>query len=279
MFSYLHKYHAGNFADVHKHIALIALIEYLKQKEKPFAVLDAFAGEGIYDLQSKEAQLNKEHKEGIEALLKGPRDHPLLQSYVHLVKSYNPVGEGPLQDYPGSPALIADLLREQDRGIFVENHPASFEALKSNFGKVKALKLHQRDAFEAIHALLPLSEKRGLVFIDPSYEVKSDYLTLAKALEKAFDKMSHAVFAIWYPILPEAHHKTLLRALHQGPFPNLYLGEWRPYPDKSKGLIGSGIVILNKGWQIDTQLSQVFNYLNKVCFKGGKYLSRVLKEA
>lgn len=278
MYSYLHKFHAGNFADVHKHMTLICLIEYLKKKSKPFCVLDAFAGEGLYDLHCKESELNKEYLEGINPILACDDLGELALTYLSTVKAFNPSCDDLINTYPGSPAIIQHHLRDIDRAILVENHPSSINVLKSQFPKNKCLSIHQRDGFEAIQALMPFSEKRGLTFIDPSYEVKSEYETVAHTVEKAYLKMSHAVFAIWYPILPDTPHKTLLRAINQGPYENIYLNEWRPYHSKNTGLIGSGMIIINKGWQLEKILTQAFSELNKKIYIEGKWDSKILKQ-
>lgn len=276
MYSYLHKFHAGNFADVHKHIVLLNLIDYLKIKNNPFCVLDAFAGEGLYDLQSNEAQLNKEFISGFQAVLNLEKPTPLLQSYIDVIRSFNPESDT-FRFYPGSPAVSLNQLREHDKLIAIENHPASFKCLQAQFKRAKNIHMHQRDAFEALTALVPFKEKRGLIFVDPSYEVKSEYKSLPLTIEKAHKKMPNAMIAIWYPILNENYHQVLVNTLCAKRFDNIYQCEWIPNPNQTQGLIGSGMIIINHGWNAEAALNQTFNMLNKSIFKDGVWLSKVIR--
>lgn len=278
MYSYHHKFHAGNFADVHKHIILISLIEYLKKKPKPFCVLDAFAGEGVYRLTTKAAQLNAEHNEGIQALLQASGLSQTITHYLNTIKSFNEENVNKLKFYPGSPLIIHRHLRADDRVIAVENHPTSSKILKENLGHLSQMGIHQRDAFEAISGLVPFAEKRGLIFIDPSYEVKSDYNTVAETVDLAYRKMPNATIAIWYPILQEDYARTLLRTIEKGPYTNLYFCEWRPFSDKTQGLLGSGLIIINKGWQLENEFSNAFRELNQKIFKTGAWRSKVVRQ-
>lgn len=255
MFSYQHRYHAGNFADVHKHIILVALINCLKKKDTAFAVMDAHAGEGIYDLQDKEAQKNKEHHFGVFRLTNTTGD-PLADDYLRLIQSYN---EGALRYYPGSSGLIAALLRPQDRGILVEGHPQAAKALRTNLAKNKQLHIHERDSGEALLALLPFKEKRGLIFLDPSYEVKSEYTEIVDTLAKAYAKFQHGVYALWYPILPEKRHLFLHERLKSCVFKDWICHEWLPYGKPPVGqLEGSGMIIINPPYQLKEQIEKTF---------------------
>ena len=173
MYSYQHRYHAGNFADIHKHLVLTAILHSFLKKETPFAVLDAFAGEGVYDLQSQESQRNKEYLQGFAALGAIPENLTLFQEINAIAGNYQ--GPGRSLVYPGSPAIINHYLRSQDRGIYIENHPQAYRELSRYFRDKENAHLHRRDGFEAIHGLIPFPEKRGLIFINPSYEVKQEY--------------------------------------------------------------------------------------------------------
>ncbi len=276
MYSYLHKYHAGNFADVHKHVTLLALVNKLKQKETPFCILDAFAGEGLYDLSCREAKLNKEHNQGIKRLLGHKLATKNLNEYFDLVQALNADN---ITTYPGSPAIILELLRDQDRAIAVEGHPQVFETLKSHLGKEKSMNLHHRDSFEAMTALLPFKEKRGLVFIDPSYEVKADYKTIILTIQEACKKMPNAIFALWYPILKENYHKNMIDRAVKADFKNLWISEWMPTSEeKAQGLLGSGMLIINKPWQLENSLTATFIELNKTVFKTGRWYQKTLVE-
>lgn len=271
MYSYLHKYHAGNFADVHKHIILLGLIEYLKKKPKPFGVLDAFAGDGEYNLNCSAAQLNKEYEGGIGALYHGEFNSELAQQYVQIVRQFNSKTPESVAVYPGSPRFISQTIRDGDKGILIENHATAYNTLHECLKKTKNIHLHQRDAFEGIPALVPMKEKRGLIFIDPSYENKSEYSELPKTIEKALEKMPNAMIAVWYPLLEEARHLKLIQAIKKQSYPDTYFCEWRPYPALTKGMLGSGLFIINNGWGCDLLFKQTFLELNEKVFKQGKW--------
>lgn len=281
MYSYLHRYHAGNIADVHKHSVLVALLDKLKQKSTPFCVLDAFAGEGLYPLNSVEARRNQEHKQGIERLFGGAKVPKSLNDYLNVIRHVNDEQIERLNLYPGSPKLIQQLIRESDRLIAVEGHPNSFANLKQHLGKNKQVHLHQRDAHEAMKALLPFTEKRGLVFIDPSYEVKNEYTTIIESVYQAYEKMPSAVFAIWYPILNEGSlHKKLIQKAVKADFKSVWICEWNHEKAqlKGQGLIGSGMLIINKPWQLENTLTGLFIELNKSIYQGATWFQKTLKK-
>ena len=171
--NYRHIYHAGNFADIVKHLVLIAILEQLKKK--PFAVLDAFAGLGLYDLNSEAAAKTLESDTGINKLLQATDPIPqLLQTFLNIV---NLVG---LNHYPGSPFIIKQLLRPNDRLIACELHPSDYLSFK----KLLPNNTHNIDAYNAIKAFLPFKENRGLIFLDPPFEVKNEFQKLLEALKK-----------------------------------------------------------------------------------------------
>lgn len=274
-FSYQHRYHAGCFADVHKHLTLLAILQHLKQKPTPFCVLDAHAGEGLYDLNSNESQKTLEHNNGIDRLW-GFDASPLVSQFFDIIKSYNPPGES--RYYPGSAAIIMNMLRENDRGLFIEKHPQAIAELRAFAAKHKNKKIHvhERDSNEALKALVPFAEKRGLVLIDPSYEVKTEYETIVHALQGAHQRFSQGIFALWYPVLPERYHETLLRLLKKTTIPKMWYCEWSPNPTQTTGMIASGMVVINPPWQLDTQLMNTFSTLNQSLFLGGQFKGATL---
>ncbi|MFI4937552.1 MAG: 23S rRNA (adenine(2030)-N(6))-methyltransferase RlmJ [Candidatus Berkiellales bacterium] len=267
MYSYQHRYHAGSFADLHKHLVLTAILIHLQQKLTPFCALDLYAGEGIYDLHSTESQKNAEYKLGIEAVFHIKNPPPLLQRFLSIIHHINPDPSQML--YPGSPEIIASFLRSEDEAILVEGHPQAFQHLKEHFDQHPQIHLHQRDALEAMHALTPV--KRGLVFIDPSYEVKKEYQAVANAVLKAYSHFSHGIYAIWYPLLEEEYHLKLIRMIRKADLPKVWSCEWIPYEKPPGGIIGSGMILINPPWQLDQQLAEVFKFLNQRVFVGGKY--------
>lgn len=188
--NYRHIYHAGNFADIVKHLVLISILEQLKKKEKPFAVLDAFAGLGLYDLNSEAASKTLESNNGIDKLLKLTNPIPeFLTAFLNIV---NLAG---LNHYPGSPFIIKQLLRPNDRLIACELHPSDYLSLK----KLLPNTTHNIDAYNAIKAFLPFKENRGLIFLDPPFEVKNEFQKLLEALKKIKLRVLNPIL-IWYPI-------------------------------------------------------------------------------
>lgn len=256
MFSYEHRYHAGNFADVHKHIALMGVLQHLSQKPAPFTVMDTHAGEGWYDLQSSYAQRLKEYEQGVARFIQSKPTDPLAQAYCRVISAENP--EGQWLRYPGSSAILVSFLREQDSGILIEHHPQAILALKQNMRKIRNIHIHDRDATSAIPALLPFAHKRGLIFVDPSYEVKSEYTAIANAVLSGYQRFSHGIFMIWYPLLPAGHHIALKQTLKKADLPSLIYHEWIPDRHQTQGLYGSGLAIINAPWQLEAQLKAIF---------------------
>lgn len=246
MYSYQHKYHAGSWADLHKHLILICLLNCLLQKNSAFCVLDAFAGEGIYDLKSEESQKNQEYLNGFNRILNTPELAIATKELVSIAQTINT----PLS-YPGSPFIIYNKLRQQDRGILVENHPQAYVQLKKYFNNKQNINIHKRDAKEAILALIPFQEKRGLVFIDPSYEVKTEYKIISSIIIQAYKKFPQAIYMIWYPLLAANRHLELILTLKNN-FYNMWQHEYINNSQDKAGIYGSGVIIINPPWQFDS---------------------------
>ncbi|HKY69889.1 MAG TPA: 23S rRNA (adenine(2030)-N(6))-methyltransferase RlmJ [Gammaproteobacteria bacterium] len=264
MLSYQHKYHAGNYSDLHKHITLIALLEHLRAKEAPFCVLDAYAGDGLYDLHCPESQKNLEHEQGFMKLTHGGHLPTLCEKLMAIAKNYQNSNS---LFYPGSPAIIQYYLRNQDSAHLVEKHPQSFKSLKCFCGKNPKVHIHQRDSIEALSGLLPFKEKRGIIFIDPSYEVKSEYRQLGEALLQAHHKFGTGIFLIWYPLLKVKRHLELIAAIKGIVSKPIWQMEWFPFKSTyADHLIGSGLVLINPPWQVDQKLTETFNHLMKSHF-------------
>lgn len=275
MYSYLHRYHAGCFADIHKHLTLIALLLQLQKKATPFCVMDTHAGEGIYDLQSEESLKNKEYVRGIEPLIEMPNPSELVKKLLSIIQSYKEQYQAP---YPGSPAIVKSFLRPQDSAICIEGHHRTFLNLEQHFGHEPNIHLHERDAFESLNALIPFQEKRGLVFVDPSYEVKTDYSNIADALLLSHSRFSHGIFALWYPILEQNFHEKMIAQFARSAVRSIWLCEWIPYPHENKGMLGSGMMIMNTPWQIDILLKDTFQQLNLQAFPNGLFRDLWVKQ-
>lgn len=257
MLSYRHAFHAGNFADVHKHVALVLGIEALCRKPAPFCVLDAWAGAGAYPL-SGPAERTGEWRDGIGRVLSGA-DPPLaVAAYLARVRAANPDGE--LQGYPGSPAIAAAMLREHDRLVCLELHPADHEALRAHFAGERRVQVHRRDAREGLPALLPPREKRGLVLLDPPYERDEEYAEVPATLRRAHRRWPHGSYLLWYPLLAGNPHGRMLADLAAGDIRRILVQELRLAPD-APGLRGSGLLWINPPWQADIALQQTGAWL------------------
>lgn len=255
MLSYQHSFHAGNRADLHKHGLLTWLLTHLTAKDKPASLLDVFAGRGFYDLASDAANKTGEAEAGITRVF--ARAWPeALAPWQEVLKSLNP--QGGLRYYAGSPLLAAKLLRPQDKLSFCELHPTEFKKLHDEFKADSRASLHHRHAHEALLALLPPTPRRGLVLIDPSYEVKTEYQQMAELLIKAQQKWPEGCFMLWYPLLQGERHIAMRRLLAAQDIPQV-IGEWRWreswHEDSAelhgKGMMGSGLLVLNPPWRMD----------------------------
>lgn len=262
MLSYQHLYHAGNFADVHKHVALVGLLRALQSKPAPLCYVDAHAGAGWYDLDRAEARKTAEADNGVYRLWESDDSPSPISDYRALLQHFNP---GPaLRFYPGSPALAAALLRDGDRAVLLERHPqeqALLRAwLKNDVKTDRRVAVHARDSYEGLPALVPPAVKRGLVLLDPSYEVKAEYDDIVDLLQKAHRRWSNAVYLLWYPLLPEGRHRHLLKRLLTGGLRKVLNAELC-FPGRERGMYGSGLAIVNPPWQFEKPLAQAGEYL------------------
>ncbi|PXV54161.1 23S rRNA (adenine2030-N6)-methyltransferase [Dyella jiangningensis] len=262
--NYRHAYHAGNFADVLKHTVLLALVEALQAKPTPFAYVDTHAGSGCYALDSAEAGKTGEYKDGIARLLfpdlhagngKAPPLPPLLRRWLDGILRL-PGNEHGLKLYPGSPLQVAHAMRESDSAQLCELHPEEATRLRELFHHDHRVHVHQRDGYEALKALLPPKEKRGLVLIDPPYEAQdAEYRVMEKALKMALQRWPTGVYAVWYPIKLRSQVQPFHRWLQHCGVRRVLRAELLVHPDDSPlRLNGSGMVILNAPWKLDEAL-------------------------
>lgn len=234
MLSYQHAYHAGNPADLHKHIVLAELITLLTRKDRGITVMETHAGRGLYDLSSAEAQKTGEAAEGIRAIDLDPQTL-YAQTIVAIRKTYGDAA------YPGSPLITSHLLRDQDRHILMELHPAEGPALKRTMRQTQA-EVHLRDGYEGVLATSPPTPRKGLVLIDPSYEVKAEYEQVADFVSKLIKKWAEASILVWYPILPAGRHRTMTTFMKD--LPHLS-HEVNFHYKEGKGMTGSGLFLIN----------------------------------
>lgn len=248
MLSYQHAYHAGNAADVHKHALLATALAYLVKKDKALSYLETHAGRGLYDLTDAAAQRTGEAKQGVARLLQAlPETHP----YVHVVAEIrNDFGASA---YPGSPLIAARLLRRFDRIDLAELHPQEHAALTTAMPESPNTRVHKRDGLEMAKALTPPDPRRGLMLIDPSWEVRDDYVRLAKLLPLLHRKWGVGIVMLWYPILADRRHLPMTRALRDA-IPDIMLHEVRfPPAREGHGMEGSGMAVINPPWGLDAE--------------------------
>jgi len=261
--NYRHIYHAGNFADVLKHAVLARLIVYMAQKDKAFRVLDTHAGIGLYDLSSEEAQKTGEWQDGIGRIL--DTDIPakakaLLHPYLTAVRDLNP--DGGLTLYPGSPKLTRMLMRPQDRLSAMELHPDDYETLHRLFDGDFQSRITQLDGWLALGAHLPPKEKRGLVLVDPPFEVAGEFERLADGLAKAWRRFSGGTFCLWYPLKQGAPIAAFHEALKALEIPKMLCAELSVRSDRdTTGLSGSGLIIVNPPYTLKDELDALLPFL------------------
>ncbi len=262
MLSYRHAFHAGNHADVLKHATLALLIDQLKSKDKPFCYLDTHAGGGCYDLTGEWPQKKAEYLDGIARIWPERAQWPELASYLEVIATLN---EQDLRFYPGSPEVARHLLREQDKLMLMELHNQEIEILRRHLSHDSRTAIHHRDGFEGLLALLPPTPRRGMVLIDPPYELKEDYPRVVQTLKKAMQKWPTAIYALWYPILGKEvdRSRTLLEEIKYAGFPSVLIAELEVAAQPEEwGMNGSGMLLLNAPWQLDSQLEAL---LPKLC--------------
>ena len=264
MLSYRHSFHAGNHADVLKHIVLMLIIESLQQKEKGFYYLDTHAGAGLYRLFSQEAEKTAEYAEGIGRLWQRDDLPTEVDRYVKLIRKLN-YGGKELRYYAGSPLLAANLLRPQDRALMMELHPSDFPLLRNNFKAFDNVTVKIGDGFQQVKATLPPKERRGLVLIDPPYELKEDYDLVVKAIEEGYKRFATGVYAIWYPVVLRQQTKRMIKGLEATGIRKILQIELAVRPDSDqRGMTASGMIVINPPWTLEKQMKSILPYLSTV---------------
>lgn len=258
--NYRHAYHAGNHADVLKHLILCRMIALLSRKEAPFAYLDSHAGVGLYDLRGDQATRTGEWLEGIAKLWQADDVPEQFADYLQVISTMNPGGE--LRHYPGSPELARMLTREQDRLQLNEKHPEDGRLLKENMKGDRRVAVHLGEGWHVPRALLPTQEKRVLMLIDPPFEQDDELDRCVESLNDAIGRMRQAIVAIWYPIKDLRQLRKFYRDLEKSSAPKLLRVELYVHPaDESLRLNGSGLVISNPPWGLEDELKQLLPWL------------------
>ena len=276
--NYQHAFHAGNFADVHKHIVLTRVLEYLRQKPAPFRIVDTHAGAGRYDLLGPQAARSGEWRDGIERLFAALRSgaagtdsaQALVAPYLDIVAALNPGGT--LRLYPGSPLIVKALLRRQDRLIACELEPsaaASLQVVLHGDARAKALAI---DGWMALFANIPPKERRGLIVIDPPYEEGVEFTRLFDTLAQAHRKWASGLYLLWYPIKAREAPDALARRLQRLSVPKILRCELSIAPPRADGaLAGSGLIIVNPPFPLERELRVILPVLRRLLAPMGAY--------
>ena len=278
MLSYRHGFHAGNHADVLKHMVLCLLMRHLNKKDKPYSILDTHSGGGLYKLKSTFSNVKQEYLTGISQIIDNDALKNIIPEYYNVIASIN---KGNLNFYPGSPLFECALARDSDRITLTELHATEFETLRSNFKRDRRVNIFHQDGFDGLKALLPLNPKRGLILVDPSYEIKSDYIKVVKAIKMALNKFPTAIYAIWYPVLGKMHDhsKNLTFDLKRLNAPLLQVELNIKEQGDDYGMCGSGMLIVNYPYGIYEELETLMGPLYKALNTGkGLAQLRILNE-
>ncbi|MFC5384379.1 23S rRNA (adenine(2030)-N(6))-methyltransferase RlmJ [Aquamicrobium segne] len=262
--NYRHAYHAGNFADVVKHIVLARIVEYLKRKEKPFRVIDTHAGIGLYDLRSEEAGKTGEWLEGIERLTDAQLNTEaatFLAPYLEAVRSVNTNLE--MTHYPGSPMIVRHLLRKQDRLSAIELHPQDVGLLRQCFEGDFQTRVIELDGWLALGAHLPPKEKRGLVLVDPPFEEEGEFLRLTQGLVRACRRWQGGIYALWYPIKDHKALAEFRNALVATNIPRILDITFMIRPSGTvPRLDGTGMIVANPPFVLEQELNVILPELH-----------------
>ena len=271
MFSYRHAFHAGSHADILKHLVMIHLVEYLQEKPGALTIVDTHAGAGIYSLIDGFATVSNEADQGIYRLVKFSEANavsPGIANYLEYIKAQNTANE--ITIYPGSPFILARLLRTQDRLKLFELHPKEIDILRHNISELKQsrqIDIYAEDSFARLKGLMPPPSRRGLVLIDPSYEDKQDYRYLETTMEEALQRFATGCYAIWYPCLSRRESASLpdhlkkIAVAHKRSWLHVELRvENAP---KERRLQASGMFIINPPWTLEKQLAESLPILVK----------------
>jgi 23S rRNA (adenine2030-N6)-methyltransferase len=264
MLSYRHAFHAGNHADVLKHVVLREVLQYTRQKDKPFSYIDTHAGAGLYQLDEGYATQNAEYKQGIDKLIEADQLPQPLADYVSQLQGYANQNN---RLYPGSPLIAQDLMRADDRMRLFELHPSDVQLLLDNFrGQGKQVKIEKADGFAGIKACLPPLSRRAVVLIDPPYEDKQDYEYVVDCVEDALKRFATGTYLIWYPLLQRPEPLEMvskLKVLNTENWLNVTLAIESPSPE-GFGMFGSGMYLVNPPWTLPDTLKNIMPVLKQL---------------
>lgn len=262
LLSYRHSFHAGNHADVVKHIVQSLILDSLKSKDKPFVYHDTHSGVGRYDLTHEWSEKTGEYKQGI-AKLWGNNALPAdIASYMDAISALNP--DAKLRYYPGSPRVARALLRPQDRMVLTELHPSDFPLLEQEFHRDRQVKIYKEDGFKRLKGSLPPQERRGLVLIDPPYELAREYRDVVTAIGQSYKRWATGIYAIWYPVVNRYDIEDMIKGLEKLGIRKILQIELGVSPDTNeRGMTASGMIVINPPWKLEQQMKEILPYLQQ----------------
>ncbi|EOW9245316.1 23S rRNA (adenine(2030)-N(6))-methyltransferase RlmJ [Vibrio cholerae] len=262
MLSYRHSFHAGNHADVLKHIVQSLILNSLQQKEKPFVYHDTHSGVGRYDLTHEWSEKTGEYKQGIARVWQQDHIPAELDSYLDAIRQLNQ-GET-LRYYPGSPRVARAHLREQDRMVLTELHPSDYPLLEQEFHRDRQVSIYKEDGFARLKASLPPQERRGLVLIDPPYELAKEYRDVVRAIAQIYKRWATGIYAIWYPVVNRCDIDDMLEGLQGLEIRKILQIELGVAPDTNeRGMTASGMIVINPPWTLESQMQTILPFLKQ----------------
>ncbi|ELY2678560.1 23S rRNA (adenine(2030)-N(6))-methyltransferase RlmJ [Cronobacter sakazakii] len=268
MLSYRHSFHAGNHADVLKHTVQSLIIESLKEKEKPFLYLDTHAGAGRYLLSGEQAERTGEYLEGIARIWQRDDLPAELAPYISAVSHFNRSGQ--LRYYPGSPLIARQLLRPQDSLQLTELHPSDFPLLRGEFQKDERARVERADGYQQLKSKLPPASRRGLILIDPPYEIKTDYQAVVQGISEGYKRFATGVYALWYPVVLRNQIKRMMNDLEATGIRRILQIELAIRPDSDqRGMTASGMIVINPPWKLEQQMATLLPWLHKALVPAG----------
>ncbi|PKI18051.1 23S rRNA (adenine(2030)-N(6))-methyltransferase RlmJ [Colwellia sp. 12G3] len=283
MLSYRHAFHAGNFADVLKHSVLSLVLDYMTRKEKGFHYIDSHSGAGMYQLAEEYAQKTGEYKDGIAKIINDEDAPESLEPYLSLIKSLNlnsSTGDE-LEVYPGSPGIAKAFVRRQDSSHLFELHPTDIQHLEDFCQRWRKVFVKQSDGYQGVLGLIPPPSRRGVVLIDPPYELKEDYQKAVKTIIKAYEKFSTGTYILWYPVVKRELVEQMSHAFTKSSVKNVLQVEFCLESDTDEyGMTGTGLFIVNPPWQLTAQLEEILPYMKtKLGNNGSSYtLNQLIAE-
>lgn len=280
--NYRHIYHAGNFADVFKHIIVARIITYLKHKDQAFRVIDTHSGIGLYDLSSQEAQKTGEWHNGVARIFKSSLstvDENLLEPWIEVLKQTNghDIIARNIQFYPGSPCLIRSLLRKQDRLTAIELHDKDYKKLAALFAGDYQTRVLHLNGWLALGAHVPPKEKRGLILVDPPFEEQNEFERLQEGLQKAYRRFSTGIYALWYPVKYYDQVEKFVKALRDTKIPKILRLEIRiRKPGPTPLMDGCGMIVVNPPFVLDQEMAHLAPLLSSRLGEDGP--ARIIRE-